>query len=152
MIACSTQPSSTQTQGSQRTVISDASSRGLGLWKWNYVGKWEFVHFKRDGRSLGTSSRSFHKGSILSVAFAGKRVRLYGVLGTKGGYGLLAIDDTDAYSRVSFYAPSKRTHALVYESPPLKAGNHALAIIVTGKRPPGSSGTFVNVEDIEVER
>ena len=124
---------------------------GLGLWRYNYIGKWEMVYGRHDGRWQGSSVRSFRTGNSVGFAFAGNRVRIYGVLGPGGGYGSLAIDDAVRDAKLDFYAPHKRTHALVYESPVLTKGYHALAIMVTGMRSNPHGGTFVNVDSIEVE-
>ncbi|MGZ3498319.1 MAG: hypothetical protein ACXWNK_09485 [Vulcanimicrobiaceae bacterium] len=133
-----------------RFVVASTNT-GLGLWRYNYVGKWQLVYGMHDGRWRGSSARSFRTGNSVGFAFDGNRVRVYGVLGPGGGYGNLAIDNTVKNARLNFYSPHKRTHALVYESPVLPKGYHALAIVVTGTRADPAGGTFVNLEAIEVQ-
>ncbi|HEY8315113.1 MAG TPA: hypothetical protein VIG51_13210 [Candidatus Baltobacteraceae bacterium] len=134
-----------------KTTALAATNRGLGLGRYHYAGKWQFVHHMADGRWNGSSARSFGVGSSVSVAFSGDRVRVYGVLGRKGGYGMLTIDRRVRNARLNFYAPAKRTSALVYSSPPLGPGDHALAIVVAGSHDRRSRGTYVNLDGVEVE-
>jgi hypothetical protein len=118
--------------------------------QFRYVGRWEHATRHRDGRSLGTSSRSFHVGDSVTIRFVGTQIRVYGVRGPKGGYGSVTLDGRLSLASPDFYAPRLQTGALVYVSPLLAAGPHTVAIAVTGRHGPASSGPYVNVDDAAI--
>ena len=151
LIGCAQGERTREQAPADHRIIVATTNTGLGLWRYNYIGKWQLVYGMHDGRWQGSSVRSFRTGNSLGFAFDGNRVGIYGVLGPGGGYGSLVIDDSIKNAKLNFYAPHKRTHVLVYESPILSKGYHALAIVVTGLRSNPSGGTFVNVDSIEVE-
>jgi hypothetical protein len=128
-----------------RTMIDDQDARS-GANSFRYVGHWEHVGTHKDGRALGTSSRDFHAGDIAVVSFNGTQLRLYGVLGWKGGYSSLTLDHQPLKERPDFYAPRVRPGSLVYTSPMLPSGSHTLTVEVTGQRDPQSVGDYVNID------
>lgn len=131
-------------------AIMTAAHKGLGLGRFHYVGRWEFVRGMHDGRWNDQSARSYHLGDSVSVAFKGRGIRIYGVTGPGGGYGTVGLDDRIHSDAIDFYSPHKVSHALVYQSPRLAAGIHALAMLVSGDHDRRSHGTYVNVESAEV--
>jgi hypothetical protein len=131
-------------------AIMTAALHGLGLGRFHYVGHWEFVHGLHDGRWSGQSARSYHLGDSVSVAFKGRGIRIYGVTGPGGGYGTVGLDDRIHSDAINFYSPHKVPHALVYQSPRLPEGIHAIAMMVSGDHDRRSHGTYVNVESAEV--
>ncbi len=112
-----------------------------------FVGRWEFAHDRRDGRFEGASARSFNVGDTLHTRFTGKHLRIYGVTGPNGGYGLLNVDGK--YNIVNFYSPAKRTHALLYANWGLSRGIHSIALSIQSSHDRRSRGTYVNVDDVE---
>ncbi len=118
--------------------------------QFRYVGHWEHATHHRDGRSLGTSSRSFHVGDTVTIRFLGTQIRVYGVRGPKGGHGAVTLDGQTSNASPDFYGPSVQTGALVYASPLLAAGPHTVSIAVTGRHDPASSGGYVNVDDVAI--
>jgi hypothetical protein len=100
-----------------------------------------------DGRSSGTSSRSFHPGALAIVSFQGTGVKLYGVLGKKGGFADVWVDRRFAGKRIDFYAPRVETNVLVYESPRLRYGVHTLALRVAAAREP-HGGAYANIDRV----
>jgi hypothetical protein len=137
----------------QKSVVSmvDDANAGLGLSRIHYSGHWEHVRGRYDGRDAGTSSRSFHVGDNFAVAFDGYRLRVYGIVGPRGGHGLIGIDDVATAATIDFYAPVKRTHVLVYTSPVLGDGFHVAAVIVDPRRDRSSLGSYVNVDSLAIE-
>ena len=127
-----------------RTMVDD-STVGTGPDEFHYTGRWQHVLAHRDGRALGTSSRSFHDGDSVEIAFTGTRIRVYGIVGKRGGYGSIAIDGVAQTREADFYAPDVSS-ALVYESPPLAAGSHTLTLSVKGSHPAASDGDYVNLD------
>lgn len=127
-----------------RTMVDDHSV-GRALNEFQYAGHWEGVLGRTDGRSLGTSTRSFHARDLASIRFRGARIRLYGILGPKGGDALITVDGRDP-RLVTFHAARVSPDSLVYTSPTLEPAVHTLTIFVTGidaaRRRPG----FVNVD------
>ena len=134
---------------SLRTMIDDSDVRP-GSDRFAYEGHWEHVTVRRDGRSLGTSSRSFHPGDRAVVWFSGTQIRLYGVVGPKGGYANVALDGNPQDERPDFYAPAVHPGVLLYVSPMLELREHVLAITVSGVRDARGHGDYVNVDDAAV--
>jgi hypothetical protein len=48
-----------------------------------------------------------------------------------------------------FFAPKKQVHALVFESPPLGDGTHALGLVVRGDLRM-SHRAYVNIDEVQV--
>ncbi len=114
-----------------------------------YDGHWEHVSGRFDGRTNGSSSRSFRPGSRAVLAFNGRSVRLYGIVGPGGGLGAVDIDGR-VRRTVDFYAKTKSVHKLVYSSPPLGAGPHRLTLSVVSDRAlPGGRSHYVNIDGAE---
>ena len=136
--------------GAQRNAdeLLDDSRAGQSLGYFSYVGHWEHLSNRHDGRYGGTSSRSRHSGDSVTLPFNGSMVRLYGVRGPNGGQADVAIDG-QYYGTTSFYSPHKEVHALVFASPQLAQGTHALGLVV--KLPAsGSHRAYVNIDEVEV--
>jgi hypothetical protein len=134
---------------SLRTMIDDSDVRP-GPDRFVYEGHWEHLTVRRDGRSLGTSSRSFHPGDRAVVWFRGTQIRLYGVVGPKGGYANVALDGNPQDERPDFYAPAIHPGVLLYVSPVLEQREHILAITVSGVRDTHGGGDYVNLDDAAV--
>src|ERR1700722_13772152 len=115
---------------SLRTMIDDSDVRP-GPDRFVYEGHWEHLTARRDGRSVGTSSRSFHPGDRAVVWFSGTQIRLYGVVGPKGGYANVELDGNPQDERPDFYAPTIHPGVLLYISPVLEQREHILAITVS---------------------
>lgn len=110
-----------------------------------YSGSWQHIKNAHDGRSNGTSSRAYRVGATASFAFTGRRLELYGVKGPNGGYAELRIDG-DTYGLLRFYAPHKEAGTVVYRSPLLAAGRHAVTIIVAAAPGGLPKRRFVNLD------
>jgi len=126
-------------------MVDDGDVRA-GTQHFRYFGHWEHASQHSDGRSLGTSSRSFHAGDEVAISFIGTRIRVYGVRGAKGGYGAVALDHRSPSATPNFYAPTVEPAALVYVSPILPSGPHTLSITVTGRHERASRGAYVNID------
>lgn len=127
-----------------RTMVDDGTT-GPAIDRFQYAGQWSHVTARRDGRTLGTSSRSARAGDAATISFAGTRIRLYGVLGDRGGVGSMQLDGQPA-GTADFYAPHVAGNALVFESSELAPGRHELVVSVAGARDPASGGNYVNVD------
>jgi hypothetical protein len=127
----------------QRIVIDDAQE-GHAMYQFQYAGRWERVQYREDGRSNGTSMRSRWAGAVAILPFRGSRIWIYGVRGRNGGTALVSVDAASTFSRVSFTAPHKITHSLVFTSKEVTPGMHFLTIGVEGRR-------YVNIDGVEVE-
>jgi hypothetical protein len=131
-------------------AIDDATT-GKGLDRFHFVGRWERVRGRHDGRSGGTSTRSPYVGNSVFVATKGYRFRVYGVTGPNGGHGLLGLDEHVHFATLDFYSARKRTHVLLYTSPIVVQGEHAIAISVDGTHNRRSRGTYVNIDCLEID-
>ncbi|MGD0474527.1 MAG: hypothetical protein ABSB70_15115 [Candidatus Velthaea sp.] len=134
------------------TVVDDAAVGKALLGRFDYVGSWQHVRGKNDGRTNGTSTRSTRTGDVAIFRFTGTRVRIYGVLGPSGGRAGIALDEASTGGRpIEFYAPHLRTHALVYQSPVLPWGVHTVSIAVWGTRDVHGRYYYVNIDGAEFE-
>jgi hypothetical protein len=104
-----------------------------------------------DGRSEGTSSRSYHAGDTASFQFQGKRLKLFAVEGPTGGYAELRIDGKIA-GILNFYAPKKAVDALIYAGAALPAGSHSVEIVVAPARVGQAKRRFVNLDGAAYSR
>ncbi len=133
-------------------VVDDAAMGKALLGRFDYVGSWQHVHGKHDGRSNGTSTRSTHTGDVAIFRFTGTRVRIYGVCGPSGGRAGIALDEASTGGRpVDFYSPHLQPHVLIYESPVLPAGVHTVSIAVWGTRDVHGHYYYVNIDGAEFE-
>jgi hypothetical protein len=134
------------------TVVDDAMVGKALLGRFDYVGSWQHVRGKRDGRSNGTSTRSTHTGDVAIFRFTGTRVRIYGVRGRSGGRAGIVLDEASTGGHpVEFYSSRLEPHALVYESPVLPAGVHTVSIAVWGTRDRRGRFYYVNIDGAEFE-
>ncbi len=134
-------------------VVDDALTGKAVLGRFDYVGKWQHVHDKHDGRSNGTSTRSTHVGDVAVFRFTGTRVRLYGVKGPSGGRAGIALDGASTGGLpVDFYAPHVQTHVIFYQSPVLPDGVHNVSVAVWGTRNVRGHYYYVNIDGAETER
>jgi hypothetical protein len=76
-------------------------------------------------------------------------VRLFGVLDPHHGIGSVSIDG-GSEEPVDLYGTRTEYNRLVYVSPRLCPGPHALRIAVTGDKNPASTGHFVSLDRAEV--
>jgi hypothetical protein len=149
-VSC-THVTSAPAESRTKVVTIDDASRGVGLERFHFIGRWERVRGREDGRWGGTSTRSPHFGGSVSAAIKGYRFRLYGVTGPNGGIGRLGLDEHTKFAMLDFYSARKGTHVLLYTSPSLAQGLHAIAVSVNGTHNPRSRGTYVNIDSLEVD-
>lgn len=133
------------------TVIDDALAGEMIVGRFDYIGSWQHVRGKGDGRSNGTSTRSTRLGDVAILRFSGTRVRIFGVRGPSGGRAGIALDEKSTGGPVDFYAPRVEPHSLIYESPVLAPGIHTLSIIVWGMRDERGRYYYVNLDGAEIE-
>jgi hypothetical protein len=133
-------------------IIDDATTGEALLGHFDYVGKWQHVKGKFDGRTDGTSTRSTHTGDVAILRFNGTRVRVFGVRGRSGGRAGIALDEQSAGKPVDFYARHTQTHALIYQSPKLAPGVHTVSVVVWGTRDVHGRFYYVNIDGAEVDQ
>jgi hypothetical protein len=134
------------------TAVDDAVRGKALLDHFDYVGSWQHVRGKHDGRTDGTSTRSTHTGDVAIFRFSGTRVRIYGVRGPSGGRAGIALDEASTGGRpVDFYAPRVEPHSLIYQSPILAPGVHTVSIVVWGTRNERGHYYYVNIDGAEFE-
>jgi hypothetical protein len=126
-------------------TIDDDPDAGTGSSQFFYTGSWQHVRGRFDGRSHGTSSRSFRVGSEASFPFRGERFEIFGIRGPNGGYASVLVDGSPA-GTISFFAKHKQVSARVYASSKLDEGAHEVQIDVI--TPPNGSAKrrFVNID------
>ncbi len=122
----------------------DDAGIGRAAPTFDYRGTWETA-LVSDGRSGGSSTRSFHAGDRAVMHFAGSRVRLYGVTGPNGGAGAVRIDGR-LVRNVDFHSARKTTNVLVFASPALARGAHTLDVTVEPPAAAAPHRRFVNLD------
>jgi len=137
-----TESSVGQTLAPYRSVDDAQAAGGTGF---QFAGGWERVVGQNDGRSHGTSTRSFRIGATATLVFVGRAVRVYGVGGPNGGTAAITLDGR-SYGTANFATPKKAPGFVVFDSPPLAPGTHRLSLIVAPP-PAGSTGRgYVNID------
>lgn len=132
------------------TFISDTLT-GDQPGRFHYVGHWEHVRNRRDGRFFGTSSRTAAPGATVAFSFVGRIVRIYGVRGPGGGTGIVTLDGT-RYPNIDFYSTTKVARSVVFDSPLLNSGIHTIVISAVGKpRLPGHSSGYINLSGAAIQ-
>jgi hypothetical protein len=126
-------------------TIDDAGSAAAGNAGFMYSGAWQHIKHQFDGRSDGTSSRTYHIGAKATFDFTGDRLKLFGVKGPNGGYAELLIDG-ETYGLLRFYSPHKEPGVLIYASPALPAGHHVVEIVVAESPSGLPKRRFVNID------
>ncbi len=125
-------------------VVDDSGSAANGS-HFEYYGRWQHLTNMADGRSAGTSSRSFRAGSSASIRFSGRRLQLFGVRGPNGGTATLLLDGK-TYGPLRFYAPAKQTAVLVYTTSHLTDGEHNAWVVVSAPSARFPRRRFVNLD------
>lgn len=136
-----------QRPSNERVAPAPSSTNAKSVLSVRYLGKWQFISHRRDGRFQGRSVRSFHSGDTITVVFFGTRFRIYGIRGVNGGLASVVIPGK-APAQISFYAPAKQTHVLLYDSGPLHGTIQTAGIVVATPAPPRQAG-YVNIDQIE---
>jgi hypothetical protein len=124
-------------------AIDDVAARADG--SFTYVGAWQHIKNMRDGRSNGTSSRTYHAGDSAEFTFDGERFKLYGVKGPTGGYAELNIDGAPR-ALLLFYAPKKQVGAEMYSSEALPRGKHVVRLSVVDLLHGAGKRRYVNID------
>lgn len=142
-------PSATARRARPQVVIVEDRKVGTTLNHFSYLGRWQQVTGRRDGRYAGTSIRSYTPGDLASIMFYGRRFDLHGVDGPQGGSATLALDGQ--IHTITFFAHAKKM-ARVYDSGPLREGLHSVVIVV-GTKPKGVAPTgYVNIDYARIVR
>ncbi len=111
-----------------------------------YTGYW--ARAQRPGAHRGDAHTSANTGDVAELGFSGPVV-LRGTRGPDGGIAAVSVDGGPE-TLVDFSAPVEQEQAVVYRSPPLPDGWHVLRVRVVGRSAPGSSGTEVVLDRVDV--
>ncbi|MGN6609646.1 MAG: Ig-like domain-containing protein, partial [Jatrophihabitans sp.] len=111
------------------------------------VERWD--HDVAAGASGSAFDIADSAGAAAGFTFAGTAASLLGVRRPDGGYADVTVDGTRR-TRVSFFAPTTRYRQAVWTVRGLANGTHTVRVQVVGVRPPGSSGTAVAVDALQV--
>ena len=116
----------------------------------SYTGDW---HFDSSRSKAASGGEYFSKtmGDTITINFSGTQLKWYaskennlGIAGVSIDNGLFVEIDQYTYCQVAQY------QRLVFESWPLKAGQHTIRIRVTGKKNPSSTGFGIFHDRLEV--
>ena len=104
-----------------------------------YTGNWQ---------STNNDHWSDEIGATYSLNFYGNRIKVYGP--GDPAHGIMAVSiDGGAETMVDTYAPERQSGVL-YDSGLISLGSHVLTVRVTGEKNDLSSGSYVDVQKIEI--
>lgn len=134
--------------GRVRSTLIDDARTGDTPEHFSYVGHWEHVRDRHDGRIDGTSTRSWHAGDNVIFTYIGFGLLVYGVTGPNGGNAAVSIDGV-YQGTANFYSSQVRTHRLVFTAPPLAEGVHTIGLVVS-HTPNYPHRNYVNIDSVTV--
>ena len=129
---------------SASTIYDDTSSA------WGYGnGTWGSTATSCDGRYNCSSHWSNQTGATATLTFTGGRAEVKMVRGNAGGIAAISVDG-GAEILFDTYYPSAQSDSLIAEFGSLGGGQHTLTIRATGDKVGASSGTYVNIDRVNV--
>lgn len=128
-------------------VEGDDPQETVGDEQLTYRGNWQVIGEHRDGG--GSLHVSREAGAVMQYHFRGNQVRLIGRVGEKGGLAEVYLDGKRQAAPVDFWNPVVRHRQVVFTQSGLKAGEHKLRLVVSGKGNPISGGSDVYVDGIQ---
>jgi len=138
----------------QITSIDD-SVQGTGPNQFNYVGNGWGYCTDGCGGNLPTdaydSSNSWDntRNDYVTIAFNGTQIKFYGVVGPPHGIGAVSIDG-GSETMVDFSSPTEDGDRLLYTSPVLPSGQHALKVRVTGNQSSQATWNGINPDRVDI--
>jgi hypothetical protein len=132
------------------TVVDDKVT-GTGAAQFNYSSSGWSSCYRCGNGSLYNSSNSVSKtaGGVMTFAFNGMKIRLYGTKSPNHGIGAVSIDNGPETS-VDFYNATYIGDQLVWTSPTLAAGSHTLKLRVTGSKNASATDYYVAPDRVAV--
>jgi hypothetical protein len=127
---------------SSQVSINDGTL-GTGQNQWEFSGTWS--NGLDAGAYQGDEHYSIVANSYYVVRFSGTIVALYATKDSHHGLAGVSIDG-GAEVDVDFYAAIRTPQALVYTSPVLTDGNHAIRVRVQGTKGARSTGTTITAD------
>jgi hypothetical protein len=124
------------------TTFNDARV-GTALGTFAYAGTWRTS--TGTGKYLGDDHYSSTTGSSFTLRFSGTRVELYAARASHHGQASVQIDGGTAVT-IDQYAATRQENVLVYRSPVLSFGDHAVTVTVRGTRQSASTGYVIAVD------
>ncbi|HXR42943.1 MAG TPA: methyl-accepting chemotaxis protein [Acidothermaceae bacterium] len=129
------------------TTVVQNTVQGNGVHEIDYRGEWR--HSTGNIEADGTNSYSCSPGDVAVVRFRGTKVSFFGV--TDANHGLVGLSvDGGPETVVDEYSPGRSTGVQLWTSPTLAAGEHTLAIRVTGQCNAQSRYIWATVDRVEV--
>jgi hypothetical protein len=130
------------------TITVDANVTGTGSGQFQYDANWGLTTGVSD-MYLGTANWSHATGATATFRFTGTQVALHAVRDVDQGIMTVSVDGGAAQS-VDNYASSRNASGVVWTSPVLAAGSHAIAIVNTGNRNAASSGINIALDRTDI--
>ncbi|MBK7861322.1 MAG: cellulase family glycosylhydrolase [Archangiaceae bacterium] len=113
----------------------------------DYTGSWQ--RGSGADKYQGDDHWSDVTGSTFTLRFIGAQVKLYASKADHHGIAAVRVDE-GTETLVDLYSPTRAEQVLVFSSPGLSLGAHALHLRVTGTRNPASTGAVVTTDRIDV--
>jgi hypothetical protein len=139
-----------QAFGLTTDTIVDDSVQGTGVDQINYTGAWSHVDPTTVLAAFqGTVSIDSTTNDTAAIAFTGSQIKLYSTERNNRGIAAVSVDGGPE-TLVDMYSANDAGDALVYTSPTLGPGGHTLTVRNTGTHNPGSSGTIICIDRINI--
>lgn len=115
--------------------------------RWSWKGEWE------RGEERGAPfARAETAGSEASVSFEGTGAMLVGQYRDDGGYAEVYLDGRKVADTDGYVAGGNRRSESLWHAHDLRAGQHTLRVVVSGKRYPRSKGAWIYLHRLVVFR
>lgn len=121
---------------------------GTGLGQFNYSGAWSTDTTTAPNAYQANNHYTNASGAFYQVQFSGTQIKVYTQKGGDVGISGISIDG-GAEALVDEYAANRQDQVLVYTSPVLTNGTHALKVRNTGTKNGASSGTYLIADRVD---
>jgi hypothetical protein len=128
--------------------VIDGNVTGTGSNQFQYGANWGVTTGVAD-MYAGTANWTFTSGASATFRFTGTRAALHAVRDVDQGIMSISVDGGVAQN-VDNYASSRNASGIVWTSPVLTSGSHALTITNTGQRNGSSSGNNIAIDRANV--
>ncbi|WP_158302229.1 FIMAH domain-containing protein [Paenibacillus mesophilus] len=113
----------------------------------SYTGTWSAIEnaqlYGGKSRQTGTA------GAAVTIQFYGSRAKVLSLVGGSRGQAEVYVDGVFRQI-IDTYSTSVKYQHVIFDTGVLESGVHEIRIAVTGKRQPSSTGTFINIDAVEV--
>jgi methyl-accepting chemotaxis protein len=130
------------------TTIIQNNVFGSGSFQLDYNGDW--IHGDDESAPGEADSCSISAGDSVRLRFVGSRIRVFANCDANHGMLLVSLDGADR-TVVDQYAVTRREHAMMWDSGPLKPGEHVWEAEVAEEKNAQSRFYWTTIDRVEVD-